>query len=306
MKQTASTVLLISPTTFGFNPETAESNIFQHHLDQDLSVTRYDAEREWEEVCKMLVKNKINVIAVMDTVSPAKPDALFPNNWITTHEDGKVIIYPLLAPNRRAEKRTDIIQQMRKKYLVTDVIDLSYFEKDNKYLEGTGSMVLDRTNKIIYACLSPRTHKEPLSHVAKILGYEVVPFHAFDHRAPIYHTNVFMSVGSKWAAMCMDAVPDTKERELLIASFKKTGKELIDLSKTQIDSFAGNILEVQTPEGESKIIMSKTAYDSLDAKQITTFQKYGDILSSDVHTIEQVGGGGIRCLLAEIFLAPQA
>lgn len=306
MKQTASTVLLISPTTFGFNPETAESNIFQHHLDQDQSVTQYDAEREWEEVCKMLVKNKINVIAVMDTRSPVKPDALFPNNWITTHEDGRIIIYPLLAPNRRSEKRTDIIQQMRKKYLVTDVVDLSYFEKDKKYLEGTGSMVLDRTNKIIYACLSARTHKEPLEHVAKILGYKTVAFHAFDHHAPIYHTNVFMSVGNKWAAMCMDAVPDEKEKESLKKSFEKTGKELINLTKAQIDAFAGNILELQTLEGESKIIMSKTAHESLMPEQIDAFQKYGDILSSDVHTIEQVGGGGIRCLLAEIFLAPQA
>lgn len=306
MKQTTNTVLLVSPATFGFNPETAESNVFQHHLDQDQSVTRYDAEREWEEVCRLLVKNKINVIAVMDTHTPIKPDALFPNNWITTHEDGKVIIYPLMAPNRRNEKRTDLIQQMQKKYLVTDVIDLSYFEKENKYLEGTGSMVLDRTNKIIYACLSARTHKEPLDHVGKILGYEVVAFHAFDHHTPIYHTNVFMSVGTGWAAMCMDAVPNIKEREQLIASFKKTGKELIDLTKTQIDAFAGNILELQTLEGESKIIMSKTAHESLMPEQIDVFQKYGDILSSDVHTIEQVGGGGIRCLLAEIFLTPQA
>lgn len=305
MAQTANTVLLVSPTTFGFNQETAESNIFQHHLDQDLSVTRYDAEREWEGVCKILVKNKINVIAVMDTVSPAKPDALFPNNWITTHADGKVIIYPLLAKNRRAEKRTDIIQQMRKKYLVTDVVDLSYFEKDNKFLEGTGSMVLDRENRIIYACLSARTHKEPLEQVAKILGYEVVAFHAFDHRAPIYHTNVFMSVGTKWAAICMDAIPDDAEKELLKNSFAKTGKEIINLTMAQIDAFAGNILELQTLEGEHKIIMSQVAHDSLDVEQVQSFQKYGDILSSDVHTIEQVGGGGIRCLLAEIFLKSQ-
>lgn len=302
MKNIADTVLLISPIRFGFNPETAESNIFQHELEQDQSVTQYDAEREWEQVCKLLVKNKINVIAVMDTLTPVKPDALFPNNWITTHADGKVIIYPLLAQNRRAEKRTDIIQQMRKKYLVTDVIDLSYFEKEKKYLEGTGSMVLDRENKIIYACLSARTHKEPLEHVARILGYEAIAFHAFDHRAPIYHTNVFMSVGNKWAAICMDAIPDKKERDVLNNSFTKTGKELINLTKTQIDAFAGNILELQTLEGENKIIMSQTAYESLTSEQIHTFQKYGDILYSDVHTIEQVGGGGIRCLLAEIFL----
>jgi hypothetical protein len=302
MNQTTNTVLLISPTSFGFNPETASSNIFQHDIEQERDVTQYNAEREWEQVCALLVKEKINVIAVMDTTTPKKPDALFPNNWITTHEDGKIILYPLMAENRRAEKRTDIVEQMKKKYLVTDIIDLSYFEKQNKFLEGTGSMVFDRENKIIYACLSPRTHSEPLMHVAKILGYEVITFHAFDHKVPVYHTNVFMSVGRKWVAICMDAIPDENERERLTRSFAKTGKEIIHLSQTQMDAFAGNMLELQTLDGETKIIMSKTTLSSLSEMQIHAFTVFGDICSADVSTIEQVGGGGIRCLLAEIFL----
>lgn len=304
MKQTTNTVFLISPTSFGFNPETAKSNIFQHEVDQGMDVIQYNAQREWEQVCALLVKEKINVIAIMDTHTPQKPDALFPNNWITTHEDGKVIVYPLLAHNRRVEKRMDILSQMSKKYMVTDIIDLSYFEKEEKFLEGTGSMVFDREHKIIYSCLSARTHIEPLKHVAKILGYEVVTFHAFDHSVPIYHTNVFMAVGSKWVAICMDAIPDEKERETLKNSFAKTGKEIIHLTKEQIDAFAGNMLELESLDGETKIIMSKTTIRSLTENQIRAFMFYGDIISNDVPTIEKVGGGGIRCLLAELFLKP--
>jgi hypothetical protein len=304
MKQTTNTVFLVSPASFGFNQETAQSNIFQHDVDQERDVTQYNAEREWEQVCALLIKERINVIAIMDTHTPPKPDALFPNNWITTHEDGKIIVYPLLAHNRRAEKRIDILSQMRKKYLVTDIIDLSYFEKEEKFLEGTGSMVLDREHKIIYSCLSARTHIEPLEHVAKILGYKVITFHAFDHEMPIYHTNVFMAVGSKWVAICMDAIPDEMEKEKLRKSFAQTGKEIINLTNAQIDAFAGNMLELESLDGETKIVMSKTTLRSLDESQIRAFTIFGDIISSDVPTIEQVGGGGIRCLLAELFLKP--
>lgn len=304
MKQTTNTVFLVSPTSFGFNPETAQSNVFQHEVEQEKDVVQYNAEREWEQVCALLVKEKINVIAIMDTHTPQKPDALFPNNWITTHEDGKIIVYPLLAPNRRAEKRIDILSQMKKKYVVTDIIDLSYFEKEGKFLEGTGSMVFDREHKIIYSCLSARTHIEPLKYVGKILGYKIVTFHAFDHHVPIYHTNVFMAVGSKWVAICMDAIPDENEKETLRNSFAETGKEIIHLTKEQIDAFAGNMLELESLDGETKIVMSKTTIRSLTENQIRAFMVYGDIISSDVPTIEQVGGGGIRCLLAELFLKP--
>lgn len=302
--QSTNSVFLISPTTFGFNEETAESNIFQHDVPLEKKLIQLNAQREWEAVCTMLVKEKINVIAIMDTLAPRKPDALFPNNWITTHADGRIILYPLLAKNRRAEKRLDIVKELSKKYLVTDIVDLSYFEKKDIFLEGTGSMVFDRTHKILYSCLSARTALEPLNHVAQLLDYTVISFHAFNRKKPMYHTNVFMAVGEKWTTMCEEAIPDKNEKEALLLSFKKTGKEVIHLTKKQIDSFAGNILELETLDGVKKIIMSKTAYESLDKSQLDTFSSFGDICYSDVSTIEQVGGGGIRCLLTELFLKP--
>ena len=210
---------MISPTSFGFNPETAQSNVFQHDVHLAKKVIQYGAQKEWERVCEMLIKEKINVIAVMDTKDPIKPDALFPNNWITTHTDGTLILYPLLAHNRRAEKRLDIVHQFTLKYSIKNIIDLSFYEKEGLFLEGTGSMVFDRVNKIIYACLSVRTSIEPLEHVAKLLGYQVVAFHAFDHKKPIYHTNVLMSVGSQWASLCFDAIPDKTERDKIRAFF---------------------------------------------------------------------------------------
>ena len=302
MKQSTNTVLLVSPTSFGFNPETAGSNVFQHDVQLAKKVIHQSAQEEWERVCAMLVKEKINVIAVMDTNKPIKPDALFPNNWISTHQDGKLILYPLLAHNRRIEKRLDIVNQFTQKYSVTDIVDLSFYEKENQFLEGTGSMVLDRINKIIYACLSVRTYIEPLEHLAKLLGYQVVAFHAYNHEKPIYHTNVVMSVGSDWATICFDAIPDIEERRKIKDFFSRTGKTVVELSLKQIDAFAGNILELESIEGKRKIIMSKTTYDSLDKGQIETFTSFGDICYTDVSTIEKVGGGGIRCLIAEVFL----
>jgi len=302
MKQATNTVFMVSPTSFGFNPETAQSNVFQHDVHLAKKLIQQSAQKEWERVCEMLVREKINVIAVMDTKTPVKPDAIFPNNWISTHADGKLILYPLLAQNRRIEKRLDIVHQFTQKYAVKNIIDLSFYEKENQFLEGTGSMVFDRVNKIIYACLSIRTSIEPLEHLAKLLGYQVVAFHAFDHEKPIYHTNVLMSVGTQWASICFDAIPDKNEREKVMAFFGMTGKKVVNLTHDQLEAFAGNILELETLDGKKKIIMSKTTYDSLSKDQIETFTSFGDICYTDVPTIEQVGGGGIRCLLTELFL----
>ncbi len=303
-RQSTNTVFLVSPATFGFNEETADSNIFQHDIPLEKKSIQLAAQREWENVCAMLVKEKINVIAIMDTFSPRKPDALFPNNWISTHEDGKIILYPLLAHNRRAEKRLDIVRELTKKYEVTDIIDLSYFEKENQFLEGTGSMVFDRQNKIIYACISPRTDSLPLQKVGQLLGYTVLTFHAFDHHKAVYHTNVCMALGENWVLLSEEAIPDKNEKMKLIASFQKTGKEIIRISKKQIDSFAGNIIELTNLDNQKKIIMSKSAYDILEEKQKEQLREYGAICYSDVSTIERVGGGGIRCLLTELFLKP--
>ncbi len=302
MKQTTHAILLVSPTSFGFNPETAMSNVFQHDLHLEKKLIQQKAQKEWEEVCAMLSLEGIDIITINDTETPIKPDAIFPNNWITTHNGGEIVLYPLLAHNRRIEKRSGIVDELKKMYFVSKVIDLSFFEEEDQFLEGTGSMVLDRKNKIIYACLSARTHVEPLTHLAKLLGYKTVTFHAFDREKPIYHTNVLMSVGEKWACVCLDAIPDKAEREKVEKSLLKTGKEIIPLTYNQLEAFAGNTLELQSKTGVSKIIMSKATKTSLNPKQLKAFSKYGNICSVDIPIIEQVGGGGIRCLIAEIFL----
>lgn len=294
--------MMISPTSFSFNAETAQSNVFQHRIHDTKEHVQKSAEKEWEGVCALLAREGISIIQIIDTPSPVKPDALFPNNWITTHEDGSIIVYPLLAKNRRIEKRMDIVEQLKKQFAVSGVTDLSSFEHAEQFLEGTGSVVFDRQNKIAYACQSARTHLSPLQKLGELLGYEVVAFHAFDHRKPIYHTNVLMSVGTDWAAICFEAIPDAQEQNKLRAYFEKTGKAVIELSMKQLDAFAGNILELKSKTGKAKIIMSKTTFDSLDVSQTRVLSQSGKICVADVSMIERVGGGGVRCLIAEIFL----
>lgn len=293
---------MVSPTSFSFNAETAQSNVFQHRIRDTKEHIQKEADKEWNNVCAMLEKEGVTVFKIADTAVPVKPDALFPNNWITTHDDGTVIVYPLLAHNRRTEKRPDIIDALKKDFTVTTVTNLSSFENAGQFLEGTGSVVLDRTNKIAYACLSARTHISPLQKLGEILGYEVVSFHAFDHHKPIYHTNVLMSVGTSWVAICFDAIPDATEREKLRSYFQKTGKEIIELSFAQLDAFAGNILELKTNKNTSIIVMSQTTFKSLTVAQTKILARAGKICVADVSMIERVGGGGIRCLIAEIFL----
>jgi len=301
MHHTTDTVIMVSPTSFSFNAETAQSNVFQHRIRDTKEHIQKIAENEWKAVGTLLEKEGVTVIRIADTPTPPKPDALFPNNWITTHADGKIIIYPLLAQNRRVEKRQDIIAYLKKISHVSEVVDLSSFEHAGQYLEGTGSVVFDRIHKIAYACLSARTHSAPLEKLGQLLGYEIVSFHAYDHQKPIYHTNVLMSVGTNWAAICLDAIPDATERTKLKSYFQKTGKELVELSMKQLDAFAGNILELKTGKGTSIIVMSQTTFKSLDVSQTKILANAGKICVADVSMIERVGGGGIRCLLTEIF-----
>ncbi len=302
MHHTTDTVLMVSPTSFSFNAETAKSNVFQHRVHDTKEHIQMLAEKEWKGVSSLLEKEGVCVLRIADTPTPVKPDALFPNNWITTHEDGRIILYPLLAKNRRIEKRADIIAYLQKKFQVSELTDLSSYEHAEQFLEGTGSVVFDRVHAIAYACLSARTHSAPLEKLGELLGYETVAFHAFDHNKPIYHTNVLMSVGSNWAAICFDAIPDATERDKVRSYFLKTGKEIIELSMKQLDAFAGNILELKTGKGTSIIVMSQTTFKSLDVSQTKILANAGKICVADVSTIERVGGGGIRCLIAEIFL----
>jgi len=297
-----STVLMIRPVAFGFNEQTAGSNAFQQQgLDQRIAQQR--ALAEFDVLVALLRENGIDVFAIDDTPEPHTPDSIFPNNWVSFHENGQVFLYPMQAPNRRLERRADILSQLKTKFNVTEVDDLSYFEDEQKFLEGTGSMVLDRQNKITYACVSPRTDEEVMAAFCERSGYNVVEFHAVDNNGTaIYHTNVLMCMGEKFVVICMDSVTDEDERELLTDSFNITGKEIIEISLAQMNAFAGNMLELVNDEDEHILVMSASAYHSLTPQQISSLEKHCKLIYSNLETIETNGGGSARCMIAEVRL----
>ncbi len=295
-------ILMIRPASFGFNEQTAGSNAFQNRAagEQQLQTK---ASAEFDGFVKILRDNDVNVIVVDDTVEPAKPDAIFPNNWISFHDNGDIILYPMQAENRRLERREDIIRKLEEQFKVAHVIDLSRFETQHKFLEGTGSMVLDRENKIAYACLSPRTNAEVLHTFCEHTGYKPVLFSAVDQNGlAIYHTNVLMAIAEKYVVICLDAITDDDEAEKVIDTIAESGKEIIALSFEQMSQFAGNMLEVKNNNGESLIVMSKTAWESLSEEQKEVLESYSKPVYADIKTIEQTGGGSARCMMAEVFL----
>lgn len=305
-KQTTSTLLMIRPVRFGFNEQTAESNAFQNKSDNKAEDIQQKALEEFDNFVDLLRANGVKVIVVNDTAEPHTPDSIFPNNWVSFHANGDVLLYPMQAENRRLERREDIIRKIEEDYTVNHVIDLSRFEVQNKFLEGTGSMVLDRENKIAYACLSPRTDKEVLETFAKREDYEAITFDAVDSQGKaIYHTNVLMCIGSSYAVICLDAIKDEIERGQLLDSFKNTGKEVVEITFDQMNHFAGNMLEVENSNGEKLLVMSKQAYQSLQPGQIAILEKYVRVIYSDISTIETHGGGSARCMLAEVHLQPK-
>lgn len=290
---------MIRPVSFGYNPETAVNNAFQKS-EAASEQTQNQAVAEFNAMVQLLTDNKVNVMVVDDTPEPHTPDSIFPNNWFSTHEEGVMVLYPMYAENRRAERRHDIAQGISELFVMDDIVDLTATESEGRFLEGTGSMVLDRDLRICYACISPRTDKQLLQEFGNKLGYELNIFHAVDRNGnPIYHTNVVMSVGDRFWVVCLDAVPNETERSLLRQS---TSKELIPISLEQMEQFAGNMLEVVNTEGEHLLVMSTTAYNSLSPQQITSLEKYARILHTPLNTIEQNGGGSARCMMAELFL----
>ncbi|KAA3651604.1 MAG: amidinotransferase [Bacteroidetes bacterium] len=297
----AKTILMIHPENFGFNVETAKSNAFQQQSKLNVDEIQAKAKLEFTNMAKVLMNHGVTVLSFQDTENPIKPDAIFPNNWVSFHDDGKVVLYPMEAKNRRLERRLDIIEALSEVYEVKEIIDLSYFESENKFLEGTGSMILDRVNKIAYACLSPRTHIEPFLEFCNKLGYKPAYFNAADeNNKAIYHTNVMMSVGEFFAVVCLDAIQDANQREYLVRMLKKTHHTVIDISIKQMKSFAGNILQVKGKD--ACLIMSTTAFDCLTTDQLDEISDYVEIIPIDIPTIEQIGGGGVRCMMAEVFL----
>jgi hypothetical protein len=301
-QQSTSHILMIRPVNFGFNEQTAESNAFQNSAAKTDDANAI-ARREFDAMVKLLRANGVDVTVVDDTPEPYTPDSIFPNNWVSFHSDGQVFLYPMQAQNRRLERREDIINGLEDNFAVKHVIDLSRFEDEGKFLEGTGSMVLDRENQIAYACISPRTDRDVLELFCKEAGYKPVTFDAVDEKGQaIYHTNVLMCLGSGFATICIDSIANPHEKVMVKESLWSTQKEIIDISFEQMNHFAGNMLEVKNKDGETLIVMSKSAHDALREDQKKVLSGYGKLVYADISTIESLGGGSARCMMAEVHL----
>ncbi len=303
MRQSTSNIFLVRPAKFNYNAQTAVSNAFQNKIDLSTPVLRDEVLSEFDNFAKRLIDRGVNVMVVEDTDEPAKPDAVFPNNWGSFHADGTVILYPMAAPNRRLEKRPEILEQIKTKYIISKVIDLSEYENVGKFLEGTGSVVFDHIHKIAYAGLSMRTHKDVLAALCKIIGYKPVVFTATDkNQQEIYHTNVMMCVSEQFAIICLESICNLVERRMVIHSLEQTGHEIIEVTLDQVVHFAGNMLSVFTKDGSELLVMSKSAYDVFSDEQLEAIASYCEPFPMSINSIETVGGGSARCMIAELFL----
>lgn len=298
--QNSNHLLMIRPVNFGYNAQTAVNNSFQTDTGAG---TQQKAVEEFDAFVQLLRNNKVDVTVVNDTAEPFTPDSIFPNNWISFHENGLVFLYPMFAENRRQERKASVLTVIKNNFIVSEIKDISISENENIFLEGTGSMVLDRKHKIAYACLSPRTNEKLLNDFCNINAYKAVSFIATDENAVlIYHTNVMMCVADKYAVVCLSCIRDEKEKNRLISTFKKTGKEIIEISFAQLQHFAGNMLQVKSIDDELLLVMSTQAYNSLTTIQRETLEKFNRIIHSSLLTIETAGGGSARCMMAEVFL----
>jgi hypothetical protein len=308
--QCASSVLMVRPARFGSNPVTAPSNRFQF---QDSGAppgeTQARARAEFEALAGVLSEVGIEVCIVDDTPEPPKPDAVFPNNWVSFHADGTVVLYPMLAESRRHERREAILAALTREhgFRITRTVDLTWHENDERYLEGTGSLVLDRVNRLAYACLSPRTHLDVLGDFAQQLDYEVASFDALDAAGvPIYHTNVLMCLGETFAVLCGATIRDPARRAAIFKIIADTGHETIEITLDQMSAFAGNMLELRTRAGEPVVVLSARALESLTREQRTALERHARLVSAPIPTIERYGGGSVRCMLAELHLPRRA
>jgi len=307
-QQCADAVLMVRPRAFGYNPETALTNTFQRpreHADGDAAAL---AGQEWAQLARALESEGITVCSAEDSALPVKPDAVFPNNWVSFHEDGTVVLYPLQSASRRFERRTEVIEAAASElgFKVSHLLDLSWFEGEGKYLEGTGSLVLDNVARVAYACLSPRTHPEVLREWTQALGYEAVTFRAADRTGvPLYHTNVLMCIGARAVIVGAEAIaPDDRGR--VLERLAGNGREVIEIGHDEVARFAGNMLELGTWDealGDSRVlVMSESARRALSADTFARLSGCTDaVLAVPVPTIEKLGGGSVRCMLAEVF-----
>lgn len=303
MEGITDTILMVRPKNFGSNPETLADNHFQNAVSSsEEDAVRTKAIEEFDNMVKELRRNDIDVMVIEDTATPIRPDAIFPNNWFSTHSNGCIISYPMMSESRRIERREDVIEKIQSEKGINKRYGFEYLEEEEQYLEGTGSMVIDRDNGIVYAGLSQRTDIRVLEKFAVLFGYKKVIFHPSDQDGKnIYHTNVMMTMGHKYVIVCLSSITLDDEREELLASFKNSGKEIIDISFDQMNAFAGNMLQVKSKLGEPYLVMSSTAYNSLSGAQIDQILSHNKIIKIAIPTIETHGGGGVRCMMAEIF-----
>lgn len=306
--QLASSVMMIRPTRFASNPMTAVSNRFQGRSTASPDEQQLLAVEEFDGLVNVLRSSGIDVVVIDDTHEPHTPDSIFPNNWISLHADGRVVLYPMEAENRRTERRTDVIEKLDNElgFQVSEIVDLTGHERAAHFLEGTGSMVLDRSNRVAYASLSSRTQLDPLGDFAQRMDYDVVAFDAVDGEGvPIYHTNVLMNVGEKLAVICDAAIPREEQREAVLTRLRDTGHEIMNLTCAQLEAFAGNMLELRNADGERVIAMSQQAHESLSKEQLQLLEANGQVVTAPIDNIEMSAGGSVRCMLAEIHLPRQ-
>lgn len=307
MKQYSNTILMVEPVDFRYNEQTAVNNYFQNKTDENNQTIQQKAHTEFSNMVTKLREHGVNVITIKDTLEPHTPDSIFPNNWISFHEDGMIALYPMYAKNRRDERREDDVLEIleQKGFEANEVMDYTSAEDDEIYLEGTGSIILDRVHKIAYAAVSPRTDEELFLEFCEDFEYTPIIFTANQtvngQRMQIYHTNVMMCVSDEYAVICLDTIDDKAEKKQVVNTLKESGKEIIAITEAQMHQFAGNMLQVGGL-GQKYLVMSQTAYNSLTQEQIQTIEKYNPIISVDINTIETLGGGSARCMMAEVFL----
>jgi hypothetical protein len=299
--QNTSKVLMIRPMHFAFNAETAINNSFQVKGDSDNLAKK--AVQEFDSLVKELEREEIEVTIVEDSPSPHTPDAIFPNNWISFHESGIYCLYPMFAPNRRMERKEEVLEIIQEKFHYKHLIDFTPYESENLFLEGTGSMVLDRDNRLAYACLSPRTNPIVLKDFCKRMSYQPIIFHSKDKSGnDIYHTNVMMCVADRYVVICLESIPDAEEKKYVIETIGTCGKEIIPISMEQMNQFAGNMLQLKNKKNEKILVMSSAAWLSLTTMQKEKLTGYNRILHASLQSIESNGGGSARCMIAEIHL----
>lgn len=305
IRQVPHALFMVRPGAFGYNSMAAVSNVFQQVPDMPAGEVHRRAMEEFSLMVDVLESHDIEVFTGEDTPDPPKPDAIFPNNWISFHADGRVVLYPLQAENRRAERNTYFIDSLKDKFEITQILDFSFLEQENLFTEGTGSLVFDYVNRLAYACHSPRTQEKAARMICDALGFTLLMFHAEDERfTPVYHTNVVMSIGEHFAVVCLDAIHREEDQEMVLDHLGKSGRKVVAISYAQMRSFAGNIYEVANLHGEHFVLISDRAYKSLLPGQLKVLSRHAELLPVAVPCIEKYGGGSVRCMVAGIFNPP--